>query len=142
MTLFTFVMKKLVGFFLGGYLFVPLVTFLLVLVIIRLSQFYLYLRTLPPGPWGVPFLGFLPYLSPVPHQQFTQMSKKYGPTFSARLGTQLIVVLSDYKSIKKAFRRDAFSGRPVNDISAIIEGYGEFANSELHFTHGYVASKK
>jgi 26-hydroxylase len=54
------------------------------------------------------------------------MSKKYGSTFSAKLGNQLLVVLSDYKSIKKAFRKEAFSGRPENEISAIIEGYGEY----------------
>lgn len=112
-------------FLLGSELYWTLITFLGILLFVKLLQSYIYIRKLPPGPWGVPFLGFLPYLNGIPHLQFHDMRKKYGPTFSARLGNQLLVVLSDYKSIRTAFRREAFSGRPENEISAIIEGYGK-----------------
>lgn len=121
------IFSKAVSLLMGSELCWTLVSFLLVLALVRVVQLVLYLRKLPPGPWGVPFLGFLPFLNGIPHLQFNDMSKKYGSTFSARLGNQLLVVLSDYKSIRKAFRKEAFSGRPENEISAIIEGYGELS---------------
>jgi len=138
MTLVSSVLNRLLGPFLGSDLFVSLVFVVLVLILLRVVQVYWYIRTLPPGPWGVPLLGYLPFLSGVAHQQFTEMSKKYGSTFSLRLGSQLIVVLSDYKSIRKAFRREAFSGRPVNDISAIIEGYGELLQLSKHYKVSHI----
>ncbi len=118
--------SKVIGLLVGSDLCWTLFTFFSILGLIRVIQVIVYLRKLPPGPWGVPFLGFLPFLNGTPHLQFSDMSKKYGSTFSAKLGNQLLVVLSDYKSIKKAFRKEAFSGRPENEISAIIEGYGEY----------------
>lgn len=125
-------LSKVVGLLMGSEMVWTLLSFLMVLLLVRVVQVVLYLRKLPPGPWGVPFLGFLPFLSGIPHIQFNELSKKYGPTFSTRLGNQLLVVLSDYKSIRKAFRKEAFSGRPENEISAIIEGYGESFPPQFH----------
>jgi len=127
MLLISALLRKVVDLIFGGDTFLTLVCFLTVLLMVRLAQVYVHIKKLPPGPWGVPFLGFLPYLSAMPHLQFTNMSKKYGSTFSTRLGSQLLVVLSDYKSIRMAFRKEEFSGRPVNEISSIIEGYGEYS---------------
>lgn len=105
-------------------MFWTLVCFLSVLIIVRIYQTYVYISKLPPGPWGLPLLGYLPYLTGVPHEQFYHLSKKYGSVFSTKLGSQLLVVLADYKSIRNAFRKEAFSARPNNDITALMEGFG------------------
>ncbi|KAI5636308.1 cytochrome p450 domain-containing protein [Phthorimaea operculella] len=53
----------------------------------------------------------------------------YGALFSARLGNQLTVVLSDYRLIREAFRREEFTGRPSTPLMHTLEGLG-IINSE------------
>lgn len=69
-------------------------------------------RNLPPGPWGLPFVGYLPFLSKKPYLDFKQLAKKYGNVFSIRLGSRYIVVVNDFKSTKEAFAKDVYIGRP------------------------------
>ncbi|XP_034945934.1 cytochrome P450 18a1 [Chelonus insularis] len=101
-----------------------LVVFLVVIGIARSIQWYKYLRNLPPGPWGFPIFGYLPFIKGDVHLHFGRLAAKYGSMFSARLGSQLIVVLSDYKTIRDTFRRDEFSGRPHTEFMNILGGYG------------------
>lgn len=125
---FTFpLLQKLLGYLLSKADF-TLLLLVVVLALIRGVQIVLREKKLPPGPWGVPFLGFLPFVKSPPHLLFTKLSRKYGSTFSFRFGSQLIVVLSDYKTIRSAFRKESFSGRPENEISQIIEGFGKKHN--------------
>ncbi|XP_068649617.1 cytochrome P450 CYP736A12-like [Aristolochia californica] len=49
---------------------------------------------LPPGPRGVPFLGFLPFVEPDIHSWFARLARKYGPIISLSLGQKLFVVVS------------------------------------------------
>ena len=68
---------------------------------------------LPPGPLGVPLLGYLPWLDPVqPYKTLTRLVSQYGPVFSVRLGSVPCVVLADNTIIKEVFSRDEVSGRP------------------------------
>lgn len=46
----------------------------------------------PPGPSGLPIVGYLPFLSKYAHEDFVRLSEKYGPVFSLRLGGQDVVV--------------------------------------------------
>lgn len=105
--------------------FSTLVVFLIVLVFVRLIQIFRELKTLPPGPWGLPILGYLPFLKSEAHLHFGELAKKYGSLFSTRLGNQLIVVVSDHKAIREAFRREEFTGRPHTEFSNILGGYGK-----------------
>jgi len=68
----------------------------------------------PPGPRGVPFLGYVPFLGNEIHETYVKLSKKYGPVFSVYLGVNHVVVLNDFKTIKSALAEqgDVFSGRP------------------------------
>jgi len=102
-----------------------LLVFIFVFVTVRLVQYFLNLSHLPPGPWGLPIIGYLPFLRADAHLHFEEMTRKYGSLFSTKLGNQLIVVMSDYKSIRDAFRREEFSGRPHTEFSTILGGYGE-----------------
>ncbi|GFU37717.1 cytochrome P450 83B1 [Nephila pilipes] len=56
----------------------------------------------PPGPIGIPILGYLPFVGSKPHQILQKLSKIYGPIFSIRLGKQHIIVLNDPGIIEKA----------------------------------------
>lgn len=124
-------MRGEVDWVLGGVLFL--------LVILRGVQIVCRDRKLPPGPWGVPFLGYLPFVKTPPHLLFTKLARKYGSTFSFRFGSQLIVVLSDYRTIRSAFRKDSFSGRPDNEISQIIEGFGKSSFFSHSFLHSFLS---
>lgn len=84
------------------------------------------LRRLPPGPWAPPVVGYLPFLG-VRHKKYLELSRNYGALFSARLGNQLTVVLSDYKLIREAFRREEFTGRPSTPLMHTLDGLGEYA---------------
>ncbi|GFR06381.1 cytochrome P450 18a1, partial [Trichonephila clavata] len=70
---------------------------------------------LPPGPSGLPFLGYYPFVSSEPEKDYIQMSKTYGDIFSFRsLGGNLIVVVNSAKLIKEVLvkRADEFQERP------------------------------
>ncbi|XP_071037591.1 cytochrome P450 18a1-like [Parasteatoda tepidariorum] len=69
-------------------------------------------RKLPPGPYGLPFVGYIPFMSSSPYLDLQKLAKKYGSVFRLRLGTQNTIVLSDYQATKAAFFQDAFMGRP------------------------------
>lgn len=109
--------------------FSTLLVFLIVLVFVRLIQIFRECKSLPPGPWGLPIFGYLPFLKNEMHLHFGELAKKYGSLFSTRLGNQLIVVVSDHKAIREAFRREEFTGRPHTEFSNILGGYG-IINSE------------
>lgn len=74
---------------------------------------------LPPGYFGIPFLGSLSLLRKLrgkrPHLVFLEESKRLGNVFRWYIGNQLIVVLTGYDIIHEALvkKADAFSDRPV-----------------------------
>jgi 26-hydroxylase len=105
---------------------VILVVVLVILAFVRLCQIVREIRSLPPGPWGFPVIGYLPFLKGnVHHLHYSDLASKYGTMFSTRLGNQLVVVLSDHKMIREAFRREEFTGRPQTQFTNILGGYGE-----------------
>ncbi|CAH0604588.1 unnamed protein product [Chrysodeixis includens] len=98
------------------------------LLVLRLVALVQEMRKLPPGPWGPPVVGYLPFLG-VRHKTFLELARNYGALFSARLGNQLTIVLSDYKLIREAFRREEFTGRPSTPLMHTLDGLG-IINSE------------
>lgn len=88
-------------------------------------KMYKELKSLPPGPWGFPVIGYLFFMGNEKHTRFMELAKQYGSMFSTRLGNQLTVVLSDYKLIRECFRRDDFSGRPDTPLLQTLNGFGE-----------------
>ncbi|XP_047470769.1 cytochrome P450 18a1-like [Penaeus chinensis] len=79
---------------------------------------------LPPGPWGVPILGYLPFLTEDIHVFMMKLSKKFGSIYRLNFGNKLLVILTDPKVIREAFRREEFSARPSNTLYDIFDGYG------------------
>ncbi|XP_076452173.1 cytochrome P450 1A1-like [Babylonia areolata] len=86
---------------------------------------------LPPGPWGLPLVGYLPFFGPLPHFTFTEMRKKYGDVFSVSMGSWPTVVVCGSDAIKEALvtKRDDFAGRPPFITSHLLHDGTNFAFS-------------
>ena len=101
-------------------------------------------RKLPPGPVGLPVLGYLPFLDVFDlASSFTQISRRFGDIFSLRVGTELTVVLNSYEAIKAAFSRPEFNARPNTFMfrffshgeNGIASTSGETWEVQRKFTH-------
>ncbi|KAL8563349.1 hypothetical protein ACOMHN_042047 [Nucella lapillus] len=77
---------------------------------------------LPPGPWGLPIVGYLPFFGAEPPITFTKLREKYGDVFSIRMGSFPAIVISGGETIKEALvtKRDEFSGRPDFTTSKLV----------------------
>lgn len=84
---------------------------------------------LPPGPKGLPFVGYLPFVSNEIHLTLTSLSDRYGPIYQIFLGGIRVVVLNDASLVRQAFKQPVFSGRPDTQLTRILQGYG-IVNSE------------
>ncbi|XP_078600339.1 cytochrome P450 2U1-like [Branchiostoma floridae x Branchiostoma japonicum] len=74
-------------------------------------------RNLPPYPAGrVPLLGHLLALGRAPHLKLTAWRRQYGDVFTIKFGTEDVVVLNGYTSVKDALvdRSELFASRPAN----------------------------
>lgn len=58
-------------------------------------------KSFPPGPIGVPFLGLVHFFRGKPEENAYQLSKKYGPIISVRIGFKDLVYLNNFASIQK-----------------------------------------
>lgn len=79
---------------------------------------------LPPGPMGLPFLGYLPFVGTEIHLTLTSLSERYGPIYQIFLGGIRVVVLNDASLVRQAFKQPVFSGRPDTQLTRILQGYG------------------
>ncbi|KAH9741122.1 cytochrome P450 family 706 subfamily A polypeptide 4 [Citrus sinensis] len=60
---------------------------------------------LPPGPRGLPAVGYLPFLGTTDlHKKFTELCGVYGPIFKLWLGNKLCVVVSSPSLVKQVVR--------------------------------------
>lgn len=105
---------------------------ILSLIILLLSRSALYLcwkrvtGKLPLGPLPIPFVGNSLSIDPhQPHISFHKLTEKWGTLFTMLMGDQLVLVIADLDLIKKAFKNDAFTGRPTTIFHRIgLEKFG------------------
>ncbi|XP_070567862.1 cytochrome P450 2U1-like [Ptychodera flava] len=101
--------------------FAHIITFLVFCATVAFAVRFLHRQyRLPPGPWGLPFVGCLFHLGKRPEKTFNDWAKLYGDLFSVRLGSELVVILNSQQAIKDAYVKNAskFSARPSNNVGA------------------------
>ncbi|KAJ0609569.1 putative cytochrome P450 [Helianthus annuus] len=93
--------------------------------------------SLPPGPSGLPVVGYLPFLGSNLHERFTEMAHKYGPIFSLQLGSKLHVVVNSMDLVKVVTHDldQTFASRNT-PIAASVITYG---GSDLTFSNSKTA---
>ncbi|MCD7459660.1 hypothetical protein HAX54_041577 [Datura stramonium] len=80
---------------------------------------------LPPGPRGLPIVGFLPFLRPNLHHQLTELSQQYGPIYKLWLGSKLCVVLNSPSLAKEVVRdQDTVFANRDPPIAGLVATYG------------------
>ncbi|GFY48031.1 cytochrome P450 18a1 [Trichonephila inaurata madagascariensis] len=105
------------------------VTFLVYIIGYLIRRFRL---KFPPGPTGLPVVGYLPFLSKDVHLKFIELAKKYGDVFSMRLGSVPVVVLNDTASIREAFTKPECLGRPPHSSFSVFGVQSPFFMSDMH----------
>jgi len=98
---------------------------------------------IPPGPRGLPVLGYIPFLVGHRSVAFQKLAKKYGQVFSFYMSKHLTVVINDYSNIRKAMVDHSlvFSGRPsfirkrpgLTNTKALIMHDGPFWQEHRRF---------
>ncbi|XP_061940168.1 cytochrome P450 306a1 isoform X2 [Apis cerana] len=100
-----------------------ILSFLLLVYILRKNR---KARRLPPGPWQLPLLGYLPWIdAEKPHETLTKLSRVHGPVCGFRMGSVYTVLLSDPQLIRQSFAKDSITNRaPLYLTHGIMKGYG------------------
>ncbi|KAI3706343.1 hypothetical protein L6452_24003 [Arctium lappa] len=83
--------------------------------------------SLPPGPYHLPILGYLPFLGRNLHTQFTDMAQTYGPIFKIRVGTKLYIVINTPELAKTVVRDQdvTFANRSLTVVATISSYEGQ-----------------
>ncbi|KAM4771229.1 cytochrome P450 2K1-like [Rhinophrynus dorsalis] len=85
-------------------------------------------KNFPPGPKPLPVIGNLHIINRIkPQKTFMELYKKFGSVFSIQLGTEKIVVLCGYETVKDALVNHAeeFSERAnIPIFEMVAKGYG------------------
>ncbi|XP_015906741.2 cytochrome P450 2C70 [Parasteatoda tepidariorum] len=92
-------------------------------------------RGLPPGPFGLPYIGYWPFLKTATcHLQLQELGKKYGEVYSFRTTGKLLVNLCSFRANKEAFitKSECFSDRlkDYNIATVLFRGSVLFLNGE------------
>ncbi|XP_074602390.1 cytochrome P450 2C25-like [Brevipalpus obovatus] len=94
-----------------------LISVLIGLLFIKLFKRIYEIFKLPPGPYGLPIVGYLPFMSENYAGEYIEMGKKYGSPFSIRLGKDDYIIINDWHHANEAFQKDELLARPP-------EGFG------------------
>ncbi|XP_065858896.1 flavonoid 3',5'-hydroxylase 1-like [Euphorbia lathyris] len=87
---------------------------------------------LPPGPRGLPLLGYLPFLGTFLHKSFTELAAKYGPIYKLWLGNKLYIVISSPSLAKQVLRDNEIFSNHEPPVAARILTYG---GNDIVFCH-------
>ncbi|KAF8080158.1 hypothetical protein N665_0972s0019 [Sinapis alba] len=109
------------------------VDYVFVVIVISSVLWYLWVYAkskrqsppLPPGPWGVPILGNLPFLKPELHTYFQGLAKKHGPIFKLWFGSKLAIVVTSSEVAREILRTNdvIFANHDVPAV-ALVNTYG------------------
>ncbi|KAJ8750985.1 hypothetical protein K2173_016166 [Erythroxylum novogranatense] len=82
---------------------------------------------LPPGPRGLPIVGYLPFLGHNLHRLFMKLAQTYGPIYKLWIGQKLCVIISSPALAKEIVRDQdvTFSNRNPNIASRVFSFDGK-----------------
>ncbi|XP_071816841.1 cytochrome P450 2J6-like [Apostichopus japonicus] len=98
----------------------------------------------PPGPWGVPIFGCIPYFifsRRTGRKIFEDWYHRYGPIYNTKVGAINVVVLNEIEGFKEAFGNPEFQGRlPVDFMlgragEGIVMSDGRAWQEQRKFVH-------
>ncbi|KAI1299637.1 Cytochrome P450 2J6 [Halotydeus destructor] len=108
----------------------------------------------PKGPWGVPIVGYVPFIGQFPFETFHGLQEQYGPIFTVNLFTSKLVIVNGLEAIKEVLSKDEVLGRPVPTFMSplgapenVADGSGELWKEQRRFAlhhlrdHGFGKSK-
>lgn len=95
---------------------------------------------LPPGPRGVPVLGYLPFLTEMPHEHMAELAQKYGPVVHFRLGATPAIIIASPATMREVLssQDQIFAARPPALLSS---KYFAYTPDEQGRSHGCAAAK-
>ncbi|GFU80186.1 cytochrome P450 2B12 [Trichonephila clavipes] len=107
----------------------------LVFILLAVVYYNLKNKELPPGPVGLPYIGYWPFLNnQTCNQHMMDLKKKYGDVFCFTSAGRLYVNLGSFKAIREAHinKADFFGGRykDFNLLSYVFEDGVGFLNGE------------
>ncbi|XP_035215781.1 cytochrome P450 18a1-like, partial [Stegodyphus dumicola] len=100
--------------------------FALSLLICYIISKWLKRCSYPPGPIGLPIVGYAPFLGKKPQITLRNLSRKYGDIFSFYIGPQLIICINDYHLAKEILTHPLTLARPSHAFDFLI-GRGGFS---------------
>ncbi|XP_023756024.1 probable (S)-N-methylcoclaurine 3'-hydroxylase isozyme 2 [Lactuca sativa] len=103
-----------------------------------ISYYRKHIQLLPPGPYGLPVVGYLPFLGSNLHESFAKTAHRYGSIFSLRLGSKLHVVVNSMELVKIVTRDlDHIMANRSPPLAALTMSYGgndiAWSNSDTHW---------
>ncbi|XP_074596369.1 cytochrome P450 2J6-like [Brevipalpus obovatus] len=102
-----------------------LVSLLVSLIAIQIFKRLWEIFRLPSGPYGLPFIGYLPFIDDNQGEQYTRLGKKYGSPFSIHLGKYDFVIINDWFHANEAMSREELLARPPEGIlSSLLNKHG------------------
>ncbi|KAB1217068.1 Geraniol 8-hydroxylase [Morella rubra] len=98
---------------------------------------------LPPGPRGLPLVGYLPFLGTEPHKKFEELAGIYGPIYKVWLGKKLCVVVNSPSLVKEVVRdQDTTFANRDPPVAALAATYGGADIAFLPYGHEWKKLRK
>ncbi|XP_074603771.1 cytochrome P450 2A8-like [Brevipalpus obovatus] len=82
-------------------------------------------KRFPPGPYGLPIVGYLPFVSDHLPEDYIKLGKKYGSPFSIHLGKFDFIIINDWHHANEALQREELLARQPDGFSGgLLPGKG------------------